>query len=195
MLPGRFPTGVNVAIGDVNGDNYDDLIVSAGRGASPVVTALDGQEIATGVANPEMLFTFVAGGGNRAGARVAVGYVAPATVPSYQANLITTPEAGPTAGTVEVWNPADLAGTSGESCRGRQAGAAVPGQPMPSHGDRSFRLSGEAHGAVQIASNYLGRPGVPVLTCWIEAPQHRLRHDRHGKVATTQIRHLGAARD
>ena len=95
VLPGRCPTGVNVAVGDVNGDNFDDLIVSAGRGRDPLVVALDGQQLAN---NPDMapaqLFSFTPGGGARAGARVAIGFVAPGTVPSYLANVVTTPEAG-----------------------------------------------------------------------------------------------------
>lgn len=164
VLPGRFPHGVNVAAGDVNGDNFDDLIVSAGRGREPIVTAIDGQEIANGVASPKTLFTFNAGGGGRSGARVAVGYVAPSTVPSYQANLITTPESGPQSGTVSVWNTADLGlvghqmGTEGHSAVEH---AAMSPSPMV-----SYRPFSTGRGAVQLSSNYLGSPGAPVIAAW-----------------------------
>src|SRR5262249_56527042 len=89
--------GVSVASGDGNGDNFDDLIVSAGKGREPIVTALDGQQIAAGDPNPDKLFTFVAGGGPAAGARVAVGYVAPRTLPGYPPNPILTPQVCPHA--------------------------------------------------------------------------------------------------
>jgi hypothetical protein len=85
VLPGRFPKGVNVAVGDVDADNYDDLIVSAGVGREPIITALSGRDIVDGVADPERIFTFVAGGSAKEGVKVAVGYVAPSTVPSYRA--------------------------------------------------------------------------------------------------------------
>ena len=84
---------MNVAVGDVDADNYDDIIVSAGAGREAIITALSGRDIANGVADPERCFTFVAGGGAKEGVKVAVGYVAPSTVPSYKPNLITTPAA------------------------------------------------------------------------------------------------------
>ena len=61
VLPGTFPNGVNVSVADVNGDNFDDIIVSARWGREPIVTALDGRGIVNGVADPEKLLTFVAG--------------------------------------------------------------------------------------------------------------------------------------
>lgn len=195
VLPGRFPTGVNVAVGDVNGDNFDDLIVSAGRGREPVVTALDGQQIAVGMPDPRRLFTFVAGGGRRAGAKVAVGYVAPATVPSYQANLITTHEAGPEAGTVEVWNPSDL-GTSGHDGM-EMAGAGAAVEPAETMSDPTpmvrFQPFTNSRVPVQILSNYLGRPGVPVVASW--GTPHRVAFTTIGpdNVATTQVRREGRA--
>ena len=160
ILPGIFPHGVNVAIGDVNGDNFDDLVVSAGKGREPLVTALDGQDIANGVANPKTLFTFVAGGGARAGAKVAVGYVAPATVPSYLADVVTTPEAGREAGTVQVWNPADLGVDVSHSAMDMMTdmgttmtdGSTPPAAPTASHDApmpmASFRPFGRTRGAV-----------------------------------------------
>ncbi|MGE3818090.1 MAG: multicopper oxidase domain-containing protein [Isosphaeraceae bacterium] len=186
ILPGRFPRGVNVAAGDVNGDNFDDLIVSAGKGREPIVTAIDGQEIANGVANPKTLFTFNAGGGGRSGARVAVGYVAPSTVPSYQANLITTPESGHQAGTISVWNTADL-GLVGHvmdhsTTSPMNHGATVP-SPMV-----SFRPFSRGGRAVQIASNYLGSPGVPVVTAWRSPHVVAFTSIDINNQATTQVR-------
>lgn len=171
VLPGRFPNGVNVAVGDVNGDNFDDLIVGAGRGREPIVTAIDGQDIARGVEHPATLFTFRASGGPRAGARVAVGYVAPGSVPSYQANVITTAEFGPKAGLVEVWNSAEL-GTSnpahdphaGMAAMGSRRGVArafAALSPMA-----SFRPLGNVKRAVRIAASCQGLPGVPVIAAW-----------------------------
>lgn len=73
VLPGRFPNGLNVAVGDVDADNYDDVIVSAGAGREAIITALSGRDIVNGVPNPERCFTFVAPGGSRDGVKVAVG--------------------------------------------------------------------------------------------------------------------------
>jgi hypothetical protein len=189
VLPGTLFSGVNVAIGDVNGDNYDDLIVAAGKGSVPVVTALDGREIAAGAVNPAKLFTFVAGGGAAAGAKVAVGYVAPGTVPSYLANIITTPEIGAEAGTVEVWNPADLGGSDTMDHSSMSAMSVDAGMDMSMDMDHDevmqtlaaststststptpmaqFRPFGSIPGAVEIATSYLGNPGVPVITSWL----------------------------
>jgi FtsP/CotA-like multicopper oxidase with cupredoxin domain len=134
VLPGNFPNGVNVAVGDVDADNYDDIIVSAGSGREPIITALSGRDIVDGVANPARIFTFVAPGGRRDGVKVAVGYVAPSTVPSYKPNLITTPETGRNVGAVSVWNVADFSGgSSGMAAMGMKAmGMAMPSTTMPS---------------------------------------------------------------
>jgi len=186
LLPGRFPTGVHVAVGDVNGDNFDDLIVSAGRGREPVVTAYDGQDLANHPhENPMALFCFTAGGGPKAGARVAVGYVAPTTVPSLLPNVITTPEAGPLSGRVQVWNPADL-GVSIHGQSGHTHPTAATVEPLShldhdhashdhaSHDDPlqpcpnqccvpvpmvEFRPFGSKPGPVQLAANHQRLPG------------------------------------
>ena len=36
-IPGPLPNGVTVASADLNGDNYDDVAIGAGRGARPRV--------------------------------------------------------------------------------------------------------------------------------------------------------------
>jgi hypothetical protein len=105
ILSGNCPSGVNVAIGDVNADNFDDLIVSAGAGREAIVTAISGKDIAYGVTNPSKLFTTVLSDpASKEGAKVAVGFVAPSTTASYLPNLVTTPEKGLDLGVVSVWN-------------------------------------------------------------------------------------------
>jgi hypothetical protein len=190
VLPGRFPNGVNVAVGDVDADNYDDIIVSAGAGREAIITALSGRDIVNGVANPEKCFTFVAPGGNRDGVKVAVGYLAPSTVPSYKPNLITTPERGRNVGTVSVWNIADLSGGSSGMPMGGMpmggmpmggmpmGGMAMGGMAMP-RGTTStdeppmpvatFRPFGARRGAVNLATTYqrqLGGQAQAVVAAW-----------------------------
>lgn len=163
VLPGRFPNGVNVAIGDVNGDNFDDLVVSGRAGAAPVVTAFDGQDIATGVAAPQRLFTFNAGGGARAGVKVAVGYVAPSTTPSYLPNIVTTAESGRAAGTLQVWNAGDFVDSMSHGPMATQ------GMDMPPTPTTQFRPFGPRRGAVDVATTYesqTGQPALPVIATW-----------------------------
>jgi hypothetical protein len=190
VLPGRFPNGVNVAVGDVDADNYDDLIVSAGAGREPIITAISGRDIVEGVADPATIFTFVAPGGRRDGAKVAVGYVAPSTVPSYYANLVTTPELGRNVGTVSVWNTADLPGGSNGMPMGGMPMGRVPmggtpmggtpmgGTPMPNDMPSTdepvmpvttFRPFGASRGAVNLATTYqrqLGGQAQAVVAAW-----------------------------
>ena len=176
VLPGRFPNGVNVAVGDVDADNYDDIIVSAGAGREPIITALSGRDIVNGVANPEKCFTFTAPGGSRDGVKVAVGFLAPSTVPSYKPNLITTPEAGRNVGTISVWNTDDLAGGSSSMPMG--GGMAMGGMSMPHDMPSTdeppmpvatFRPFGAKRGAVNLATTYqrqLGGQAQAVIAAW-----------------------------
>jgi len=108
VLEGEFPNGVNVTAQDINGDNFADLIVSGRAGGPPLITALDGEDIATGEAEPARLFTFTAGGGETAGAQVALAYNDMPTQGTYMPKIITTPEQGPLAGTVQVWDTTDF---------------------------------------------------------------------------------------
>ena len=170
VLPGRFPNGVNVAVGDVDADNYDDLIVSAGPGREPIIRAISGRAIVDGDADPATIFTFVAPGGRRDGVKVAVGYVAPSTVPSYYANLVTTPEQGRNVGTVSVWNTADLPGGSDSMPMG---GMPMPND-MPSTDEpvmpvATFRPFAASRGAVNLATTYqrqLGGQAQAVVAAW-----------------------------
>ncbi len=170
VLPGSFPNGVNVAVGDVDGDNYDDVIVSAGAGREAIITALSGRDIVNGVADPEKCFTFTAPGGSLDGVKVAVGFVAPSTVPSYKPNLITTPEAGLNVGTVSVWNMEDICGCSTEShsmsgmAAMENSSAEEPAMPVA-----TFRPFGARGGAVDFAATYqrqLGGQAQAVIAAW-----------------------------
>ena len=179
VLPGTFPNGVNVSVADVNGDNYDDIIVSARRGREPIVTALDGRDIVNGVANPEKCFTFVAGNpDDMGGVHVAAGYVAPSSTPSYLPNLITSAESGQQAGVVKVWNMADISpsshgsmGTMG-SVEGMVSMVAMDmssNEDMPATPIAEFRPFGTRRGAVQIATTYqsmLGGQAKAVVAAW-----------------------------
>ena len=128
-IPGPLPNGVTVASADFNGDNYDDVAIGAGRGAAtrpltplsppasglgatdaqaqplPRVVVLDGSTLLNGSQRPRRLFSFVATGGPGSGVNLAGGYYDPRTRPGILANLITTPQTGPMAGTVQVWVP------------------------------------------------------------------------------------------
>ena len=56
-------------------------------------------------------------------------------------------------------------------------------EPMPIS---SFQPLGKPGRAVQIASNYLGRPGVPVITTWIDPGRVAFTSIDAGNQATTQ---------
>ena len=171
VLPGKFPHGVNVAVGDVDADNYDDIIVSARAGREPIITALSGRDIANGVANPSKIFTFVASGTAKEGVKVAVGYLAPSTVPSYKPNLITTPEVGRNAGMISVWNTAQISGSSHDMAMmgdmPMSSGTTSNGEPpIPV---ATFRPFGARRGAVNLATTYqrqLGGQAQPVIAAW-----------------------------
>jgi FtsP/CotA-like multicopper oxidase with cupredoxin domain len=104
-IPGPLPNGVTVASADLNGDNYDDVAIGAARGALPRVVALDGSTLLNRSRRARRLFSFVAAGGRGSGVNLAAGYYDPKTRPGILANLITTPQTGRLAGTVQVWSP------------------------------------------------------------------------------------------
>ena len=165
-----------MAVGDVDADNYDDIIVSAGAGREAIITALSGRDIVDGVADPARIFTFVAGGSAKEGVKVAVGYVAPSTVPSYKPNLVTTPEVGRNVGTISVWNTDDLGGGSHSMPMGgamAMGGMSMP-HDMPSTDEppmpvATFRPFGSRRGAVNLATTYqrqLGGQAQAVVAAW-----------------------------
>ena len=104
-IPGSLPNGVTVASADLNGDNYDDVAIGAGRGARPRVVVLDGYLLLNRSRPTRRVFSFVPAGGPGSGVNLAAGYYDPRTRPGLLANLITTPQTGRLAGTVQVWAP------------------------------------------------------------------------------------------
>jgi FtsP/CotA-like multicopper oxidase with cupredoxin domain len=104
-IPGPLPNGVSVASADLDGDNYDDVAIGAGRGAPPRVVAVDGFQLLNRSRAPRRLFSLLAPGGPGSGVNLAAGYYDPKTRPGLLANLITTPQTGRLAGAVQVWSP------------------------------------------------------------------------------------------
>ncbi len=179
-VPGRLPNGVNVASADFDGDNYDDLAISAGRGSEPRVIGLNGFELGmTENWRVVKLFDFVAPGGRKAGARIAAGYADPSTVPSYAANLVTTATAGSQIGKVFVWNVAtpmshDMSSMSASGTAEMQSEPDMNlSEPMLMATLRPFRR--RYPGGLQIAVGRLGFDGMPVVISWASA--HREAYD------------------
>ena len=189
IMSGTFPNGVNVAIGDVDADNFDDIVVSAGAGREAIITALSGKDISYGLANPSKIFTIVAGDpSSKQGVKVALGYVARATVPSYVPNLITTPEQGSDAGTVSVWNTYDISSSSGSTMGGMGSGSSTQGAVMPMADYRPF---GSRSGAVNIATTYQTLPDgktQPVIAAWQKPYEAAFTGMGLDNVPQTQVR-------
>ncbi len=189
VLEGVFPNGVNVTAQDINGDNFADLIVSGRAGGPPLITALDGEDIATGETEPARLFTFTAGGGETAGAQVALAYNDMPTQGTYMPKIITTPEQGPLAGTVQVWDTTDFVAYHSHTFDGSDMDGHMGGHMghggdsetdsmMSGMGDSEAAASplvefqpfnGEG-GAVELTTSYLqqdgGAPVLPVIINW-----------------------------
>jgi FtsP/CotA-like multicopper oxidase with cupredoxin domain len=184
ILPGNCPTGVNVAIGDVNGDNFDDLVVSAGAGREAIVTALQGKDIVYGKPNPTKLFTVVVGvPTSKEGSQVALGYVAPATTPSYIPNLVTTPEAGINVGKVSVWNIYNLIS---DAMTGMNSGNTNPAPTLV-----TLYTPFAKSGPVSIATTYQTIPAgpmQPVIAAWQTSTQAAFTGIDINNTPTTQIR-------
>jgi hypothetical protein len=145
FLPGDYPNGINVAAGDVDGDNFDDIIVGAGAGQTPVVTIYSGRQL-TYRQGLQTITQFTASGGSQAGVRVATGYVAPATLPGYIGNVLTTPESGTGTGTVQVWNTQ----STSSPLAPMTSYTPFPGSTLP----------------VQLQTGYVGVPGVAQVFAW-----------------------------
>ncbi|NBS33765.1 MAG: hypothetical protein EBS83_13420, partial [Planctomycetia bacterium] len=193
VLEGEFPNGVNVTAQDINGDNFADLIVSGRAGGPPLITALDGEDIATGEAEPARLFTFTAGGGETAGAQVALAYNDMPTKGTYMPKIITTPEQGPLAGTVQVWDTTDFVAYHSHTFDGSDMDGHMGGHMghggssmMDSETDSMMSGMGDSEaaasplvefqpfngegGAVELTTSYLqqdgGAPVLPVIINW-----------------------------
>lgn len=145
FLPGEYPNGINVASGDVDGDNFDDIIVGAGAGQAPVVTVYSGRQL-TYRQGLQTVVQFTAQGDSQSGVRVATGYVAPATLPGYIGNVVTTPEVGTGAGIVQVWNTQSTTSPLAPLT----SYTPFPGSNLP----------------VQLQTGYVGVPGVAQVFAW-----------------------------
>jgi hypothetical protein len=93
-----FVGGTYVAVGDLNGDGYGDVIAGAGEGGGPHVRAFSGRSLTRGVATDEVASFFAGDPNTRGGVRVA----AADTDGDGRSELVTAP--GPnTDGTVRVY--------------------------------------------------------------------------------------------
>ena len=221
VLEGDFPNGVNVTAQDVNGDNFADLIVSGRAGGQPLVKAIDGEDIATGVENPATFFTFAAGGGDTAGAKVALAYNDVPTSGTYMPKIMTTPEQGELAGTVQVWDTSDFIPPHSHDFPGHGAvegsgdSPSMPGMPhggmagmmdsgTGSDGDTTptpiveFQPFGGAGGAVELTTSYLrqdGAPVLPVIINWQTDTEVAYTSISERGEATTTVLHYGVGFD
>jgi hypothetical protein len=145
-----------VTSADLNGDDYDDVAIGAGRGRAPRVLGLDGFMLGERSRRPPArLFSFRAARGRKAGVNLASGYYDPRTRPGPVANLITTPQSGPRAGRVRVWTPM-LPEEHGSSARMGHLRSTATLQP----------LRRRVRGGLRLAVTRLGKQGVNALAAW-----------------------------
>jgi FtsP/CotA-like multicopper oxidase with cupredoxin domain len=168
LLPGRYPHGINVASADFNGDNYDDIVLGAGKGREPLVIGLNGYSLGLpGAGTEQKLFEFVAPGGKQAGVRLAGSYLAPYTMPAFMANLMTTPASGREAGKVTVWNTAGHSHSAMSAMAG-MSDSVTQTNPSPVATMLPF---GNRRAPLWLATGRLGEQGQSVLASWVSANQ------------------------
>ena len=146
---GNYPNGINVAAGDVDGDNFDDVIIGTGAGQVPFVSAYSGRQLANRNGLTQVV-QFSTAGDSQSGARVASGSVAPGTIPGFVGNIVTTPESGTSAGTVQVWNTYPNFTDSSKPPTLMVSYSPFPGSTQ----------------AVNLQTGYVGTPGVPQVFAW-----------------------------
>ncbi|MCU0704464.1 MAG: FG-GAP-like repeat-containing protein [Fimbriiglobus sp.] len=100
-----FNGGTYVAVADLTGDGFGDLIVGAGEGGGPRVTVFSGRELVRGVYTSVVADFFSGASNTRSGIRVAARDVTGDGRP----DLLTAPAPG-TDGTVRVYAAGQLAG-------------------------------------------------------------------------------------
>jgi len=184
-------SGVTVTSADFNGDNFDDIAIGAGfgRGREPRVIGFDGAMLSsTDVTMQRMqIFSFVASGGMGAGVNLAAGYMDPTTVPSFKANLVTTPQVGRGRGQASVW--ANLVGDTMEMPGHMSGMAGMAGMttnpPMP---QAVFALAGALPtGGWKLSVGRLGKQGISSLAYWSNAGAVRYQSiDANGVVSSVQ---------
>ena len=187
-------SGVTVASADFNGDNFDDIAIGAGlgQGREPRVIGFDGYAMgSTDVTMQKMqIFSFVASGGMGAGVNLAAGYMDPTTVPSYMANLVTTPQAGTSRGKASVWGNlvgetmAMPGGMSGMSGMAHTAGTTTNVPKLQA----VFALAGALPtGGWKISVGRLGKQGISSLAYWSNAGAVQFKSiDANGLVSSVQ---------
>ena len=187
-------SGVTVACADFNGDNFDDIAIGAGlgQGREPRVIGFDGYAMgSTDVTMQKMqIFSFVASGGMGAGVNLAAGYMDPTTVPSYMANLVTTPQAGTSRGKASVWGNlvgetmAMPGGMSGMSGMAHTAGTTTNVPKLQA----VFALAGALPtGGWKISVGRLGKQGISSLAYWSNAGAVQFKSiDANGLVSSVQ---------
>jgi hypothetical protein len=159
-LPGGFTGGVNVAVGDVNGDGFADIICGAGAGGGPEVTVTSGKDGTL----LESFFAFVptfAGG-----VRVAAGDVNH----DGRADIITA--AGPGGGPqVTVFDGKTLAALSSffASAASFTGGVFVAAGDVNGDGFADITCGADAGGGPQVTV-YSGQ-GQAVLASFFALPQ------------------------
>jgi hypothetical protein len=188
-----------VASADFNGDNFDDIAIGAGlgKGRVPLVIGFDGYMMgSTDVTMQKMqIFKFVASGGTGAGVNLAAGYMDPTSELSYMANLVTTPQAGPSRGTASVWanlvgdpmampgHSDGMAGMSGMAGMTSMAGTTTDLPKL-----RVFALAGALPaGGWKLSVGRLGKQGISSLAYWSRAGAVRYQSiDANGVVSSVQ---------
>lgn len=184
-------SGVTVASADFNGDNFDDIAIGAGlgKGREPRVIGFDGYMMgSTDKTMQKMeIFSFVAPGGMGAGVNLAAGYMDPTTVPSFKANLVTTPQAGTSRGTASVWS--NLVGEAMAMPGHMNGMAGMAGMTTNSPTLQAvFALAGALPtGGWKLSVGRLGKQGISSLAYWSNAGAVRYQSiDANGVVSSLQ---------
>jgi hypothetical protein len=133
------------------------------------------------------IFSFVASGGMGAGVNLAAGYMDPTTVPSFKANLVTTPQSGKYRGTASVW--ANLVGDTMEMSGHMSGMAGMAGMTTNSLTPQAvFALEGALPaGGWKLSVGRLGKQGISSLAYWSNAGSVRYQSiDANGVVSSVQ---------
>jgi hypothetical protein len=219
VVEGEVSNGVKVTAEEVNRDNNVVMMVSGRVEGQLVMKVNDAEDIVTGVKIPDMMFSFRAGGGDTAGAKVALAYNDVPTQGTYLPKIMTTPEEGELAGTVQVWDTSDFipphshdypghgaAEGSGESpampdggMGGMMESSMGSDSEMPPTPIVGFEPFGGAGGAVELTTSYLqqegGAPVLPVIINWQTDTEVAYTSISESGEAATTVLHYGLGFD